>query len=180
MTRLVHRSAVSILAGALGFLVAAPPVLAQSIDGPHVFGGVSMLRDLGTEDVPATTYDRGWLVAAGTPLPWGRLHVVGEVGMNSRTNIVDETQRLSAALGGVRMNLLRAARLVVFGQALAGVEWFSEPGFEQSGPALQPGVGVDVAVWSRFGARVQGDWRLSRQNGDSYREARVAVGVVIR
>ena len=180
MTRFVHRSAVSVLAGTLGLLLIASPVAAQSTDGPHVFGGVSMLRDLGTDDVPATTYDRGWLVAAGAPLPWWRLDIAGEVGMNARTNIVDETQRLSAALGGVRMNLLRAARLAVFGQALAGVEWFAEPGFEHSGLALQPGVGVDVTIWSRLGARAQADWRWSKQNGDTYKALRVAVGVVIR
>lgn len=180
MTRFVQRSCLSALAALLLLLLAAPPVVAQSTDGPHVFGGASMLRDLGTDDVPSTTYDRGWLVAAGAPLPWWRLEVAGEVGVNSRTNVVDETQRLSAALGGVRTSLLRAARLLVFGQALAGVEWFSEPGFEQSGIAIQPGVGVDVTIWSRLGARAQADWRLARHDGDSYKEIRVAVGVVIR
>jgi hypothetical protein len=176
-----RRSFLSVALGCLTLALCAPiPAAAQPVAGPHVFGGVSILRDLGTEDVAATTYDRGWLAAAGVPLPWWGLDVAGEVGMNSRTNIVDETQRLSAVLGGVRMNLLRASRLTVFGQALAGIEWFSEPGFDESGPAFQPGAGVDVSIWSRLGARAQVDWRLSKQNGDSYKEVRLAVGVVVR
>jgi hypothetical protein len=180
MTRSGRRSFLSVVLLCLLALCAPSLAAAQPVAGPHVFGGVSILRDLGTEDVAATTYDRGWLAAAGVPLPWWRLDVAGEVGMNSRTNIVDETQRLSAVLGGLRMNLLRASRLTVFGQALAGIEWFSEPGFDESGPAFQPGAGVDVSIWSRLGARAQVDWRLSKQNGDSYKEVRLAVGVVVR
>jgi hypothetical protein len=174
-------SSLTFALGCLALALCAPsPAAAQPVTGPHIFGGVSILRDLGTKDVPATTYDRGWLAAAGVPLPWWRLDIAGEVGMNSRTNIVDESQRLSAVLAGVRMNVLRASRLTLFAQALAGMEWFSEPGFDQSGPAFQPGAGVDVPVWSRLGARAQVDWRLSKQNGDSYKEVRLAVGVVVR
>lgn len=161
-------------------LLTAIPAAAQVTAGPDVFVGFSPLRDLGTEEVPATDYDRGWVVAVGVPLPWWGLVATGEAGMNSRTNTVDETQQLFAALGGVRMNVWQSSRVALFGQALAGIERFSEPGFDESGPAFQPGGGVDVAIWSRLGARAQFDWRLSQQNGESYRAIRVAFGGVVR
>jgi len=162
-------------------LIAATPAIAQvPTGGPDVFAGYSPLRDLGTDDVPATDYTRGWVAAVGIPLPWWQLMAAGEVGMNQRTNVVDEAQQLFAALGGVRMNVWRASRVALFAQALAGIERFSEPGFDESGPAIQPGGGVDIAIWSRLGARTQLDWRFSQQNGASYQALRLAVGVVFR
>jgi len=161
-------------------VVAVGPAAAQSHEPAHVFGGLSALRDLGSGEIGETDYDRGFLVSVGAPLPWARLSVVGEVGANSRTNILDETQRLFALMAGARISLLRTGRLALFGQALGGVERFSEPGFVESGPAFQAGAGVDVAVWSRLGARLQGDWRLSRQNDVSYKEVRVALGLTFR
>ena len=79
-----------------------------------------------------------------------------------------------------QVSLLRTTRLALFGQALGGVERFSEPGFVESGPAFQTGAGLDVAIWSRLGARLQGDWRLSRQNDVTYKEVRVALGLTVR
>jgi hypothetical protein len=63
---------------------------------------------------------------------------------------------------------------------LGGVERFSEPGFVESGPALQIGAGLDVSIGSRLGVRVQGDWRLSQQNDTTYKEVRAAVGLTFR
>jgi len=156
----------------------AAPAAAQEASRGDVFAGVSAVRDLGTEDVPSVDYGRGWVVAAGVRLPWWRLTAVGDLSQHSRSNIVEETQQLLAVLGGVRGDLVRASRLTVFVQALAGLERFTEPGFEESGPAFQPGAGVDVRLWSRLGARAQTDFRLSRQAGATYREVRVSVGVV--
>jgi hypothetical protein len=156
----------------------ASPAVAQDAPRGHAFAGVSALRDLGTEDVPAVDYDRGWIVAAGVRLPWWRLVAVGDLSQHSRTNIVDETQRLLAALGGVRVDLVQTSRVTWFAQALAGLERFAEPGFAQSGPAFQPGTGVDVAIWSRVGVRAQADVRLSRQNDATYEEVRGSAGIV--
>lgn len=157
----------------------AAPAAAQDTFRGHLFAGASALRELGTDDLPAVTYDRGWVVAAGVRLPWWRLVAVGDLSQHARTNLVDETQRLFGILGGVRADLLRHSRVTVFAQALAGFERFSEPGFEASGAAFQPGAGVDVTVWSRVGIRAQADARISRQNDATYKEIRISAGVVV-
>lgn len=169
-----------LLVAVLLTFVAVAPAAAQGHEPAHAFVGLSALRDLGSGEIGETDYDRGFLVSVGAPLRWARLSLVGEVGANSRTNILDETQRLLALMAGARVSVLRTTRLALFAQALGGVERFSEPGFVESGPAFQTGAGLDVAVWSRLGARLQGDWRLSRQNDVTYKELRVALGLTVR
>ncbi len=168
-------------AGLLVVLVMARPAAAQAAAGvpADVFAGFSTLRELGTDDAPATAYDRGWVVSASAPVWWRRLSVTGEASGHSRANIVGETQRLLALLGGARVSLFRASRLGIFGQALAGVERFSEPGFEESGFAFQPGAGVDLHLWKAVAVRGQVDYRTARQNGATYREVRLAAGAVV-
>jgi hypothetical protein len=161
-------------------LVSVVPAAAQGREPAHVFVGLSALRDLGGGEIGETDYDRGYLISAATPLPWARLSIVGEVGANSRKNILEETQHLFALMAGARVSLLRTTRLAVFGHVLGGTERFSEPGFAESGPAFQSGAGLDVALWSRVGARLQGDWRLSRQNDVTYKEVRAALGLTFR
>lgn len=161
-------------------MASVTPAAAQGREPAHVFVGLSVLRDLGGGEIAETDYDRGFLVSVGAPLPWARLSLVGEAGANSRDNILDETQRLFALMAGARVGILRTSRLALFGQVLGGVERFSEPGFVESGPALQTGAGLDVSIWSRLGVRVQGDWRLSRQNDTTYKEVRAAVGLTFR
>jgi hypothetical protein len=159
----------------------APPASAQTSSAAQadLFGGFGTLRELGTADVPATTYDRGWAVSGAVPVWWSRLSAVGEASGHWRRNIVDETQRLLAVLGGARVRLLHASRTTLFGQALVGIERFSEPGFEQNGFAFQPGAGVDVRLWKSLGVRAQLDYRSVHQGGDAYNEVRVTVGALL-
>jgi hypothetical protein len=151
-----------------------PPAHAQTVGGPEVAIGYSILRDVTSADSASDPY-HGWLVSGAYPLAWARVSLTGEAGTNSRTNVVDEVQRVSAFLGGARITVARASRIAAFVQFLAGVERFSEPGFTESGRAVQPGAGVDVAVWSGIAARVQGDVRFANQGGANYREWRLAV-----
>jgi hypothetical protein len=61
-----------------------------------------------------------------------------------------------------------------------GVERFSEPGFVESGLAIQPGGGVDWAMGARYFLRAQADYRMSRQTGGTFNNVRVAVGGGVR
>lgn len=174
--RLITTGALCLLAS----IAASGTASAQARDSAHVFGGFSALRELGSGDTPAVTYSRGWLAGGGAPMPWWNLTIVGEAGTNTRENLVGETQRLTSFLGGVRRTLVRASAMSVFAQGVAGLERFSEPGFSESGLAIQPGAGVDVAIAGRAGARAQVDYRIARQNSATYREVRVFIGAVVR
>jgi hypothetical protein len=141
--------------------------------------GYSVLRDV-TSDESGTDLYTGWVTSAAVPFWWTRLSIVGEAGSNARTNVVAETERLTAFLGGARIGITTGSRLKTWGQALVGFERFSEPGFSESGLAVQPGAGVDVRLVSAVGARVQADYRFAKQTGATYRELRVAVSAVFQ
>jgi len=163
-----------------GLLGTVSPAAAQSEPPMTVAGGYSSLREQGPGGFEPATYPIGWLVAGSHRVGSGRLAGVGEFGVNSRDNVVGEWQRLLGILGGAKFALVRSARMALFAQALAGVERFSEPGFVESGLAIQPGAGLDWAMGSRCFLRVQGDYRLSRQTGGTFNNVRVAVGGGVR
>jgi opacity protein-like surface antigen len=51
-------------------------------------------------------------------------------------------------------------------------------GDSSNGFAFQPGGGVEISLNSSMGARVQGDFRMIRSEGDTTNEFRVGVGLV--
>jgi hypothetical protein len=163
------------------FLNVAAPVQAQtsSTRKGDVSGGYSSLTDITTSDSSSNRY-AGWLVSASWPILGPKFRVTGEVDSNWRKNVVDETQRLTGFLGGLRFSLTQSNRLTTFAHAQVGVERFSEPGFTESGVAYQPGAGVDVHLTPSLGVRAQIDMRFSTQGDARYREVRVAVGAVLR
>ncbi|MEO7192179.1 MAG: outer membrane beta-barrel protein [Vicinamibacterales bacterium] len=178
---------VSLITGAalLGALVASPS-MAQQPGAPHaghatadLAGGYSFLRELPQDNGDPRDYQNGWFVSGARQLFTPHLMVVGEVGGNSRANLVKETQRLLGVLGGVRYRITRGARLVTFVQGLVGQERFSEPGFSQSGVAFQPGAGVDMRVAGPLGVRVQMDYRLAHEDDITFKELRIAAGGVV-
>lgn len=175
----VPKLAIVLALSILGACLYPVTASAQTRSAADVSIGYSVLRDV-TSDESSTDPYPGWVASVGVPFWLTRLSLVGEAGSNARTNIVDETQRLTAFLGGGRFAITRGSRLETWGQALVGVERFSEPGFSESGVAVQPGAGVDVRVVSSVGARVQADYRISQQGGATYRELRVAVSAVFR
>ncbi len=158
----------------------ARPAHAQDTPATTIAGGYSYLREQGPGGFPAVSYPVGWLVAGSQPLGLGRLAAAGELGVSRRENVVGETQRLLAVLGGVTVGLVTTGRTTIFGQALVGLERFSEPGLTESGLAVQPGAGLDWALSPRYFLRVQGDYRMSRQTGGTFNELRFAVGGGIR
>jgi hypothetical protein len=149
-------------------------------DGPktEVSGGYAFLRETppGGESL---TYPRGWMIAGGHQLFFRRLLVVGEAGFSSRANIVDETQRVRAILAGARVRITRTQRLATFGQLLVGSHRFSEPGFVESGLAVQPGVGLDLGLTPRLGLRAQVDYRLAREGDFTFKQLRAGLGAVV-
>ena len=141
--------------------------------------GYSSLTDV-TSDSSSSDRYTGWLASAAWPVLGRKILATGEVGSNWRSNVVSETQRLTSVLGGARYLVTQSPRVVTFVQGQVGMERFSEPGFDESGLAMQPGAGVDVYLTSLLGVRAQADMRFSKQNDVSYREVRVAVEAVLR
>ena len=152
---------------------------AQIPPATTIAGGYSALRDLGNAGTPATDYLSGAFATITRQLGPKRLSIVGDVGMNSRENGAIEVVRLRSFLAGGRFDVLRLWKARVFGQALAGVERFSEPGFSESGTAFQPGAGIDLHVWRGLGVRTQAGYRIVRAEKTTFRSARVNVGAVL-
>jgi hypothetical protein len=159
----------------------AAPVHAQTSSPRRgdVSGGFSSLTDITTSDSSSDRY-AGWLVSASWPVLGPKIRATGEVDSNWRENVVGETQRLTGFLGGLRYSLSESKRLATFAQGQVGVERFSEPGFNESGVAYQPGAGADVRLTTSLGVRAQVDLRFSTQGDAHYRELRVAVSAVLR
>jgi hypothetical protein len=154
---------------------AAPPSNRSAMD---VSAGYSYLREQGTGGQPASIYDKGWVAAVTRRMGRSRIAVVGEVGGSYRLDAFKERQSLYSVLGGVRFPLIHVGRFATFAQALAGVEFFSQPGFKEHGMAFQPGAGLDLPMWGAMGLRVQGDFRIAREEGVNFKEARVAASIV--
>jgi hypothetical protein len=151
-------------------------VWAQSEPRTTIAGGYTYLREQGPGGLGVANYPIGWVVTGSQRLGSGRLSGVGEIGISSRDNVVGERQRLLGLLGGARFAIMTSPQMTLFGQGLVGLERFSEPGFSESGLALQPGAGVDWRMWSRYFLRVQADYRMSRQTGGTFKEVRALIG----
>lgn len=142
-------------------------------------GGYTYLKAQGPGDFDPETYSAGWLAAASVRL-MGRLSGIGEIGVGFRTTAFDEPVRLLGAFGGARWDLWQVGRARVFAQGMVGLERFSEPGFTESGLAMQVGAGVDVAVGRSWLARVQADYRRANQTAGTFDAVRVFVGAGVR
>jgi hypothetical protein len=153
----------------------ASSAAAQDAPRATVSGGYTWLREQGTGGFDPETYPSGWAAAATFRLT-GRLSAAGEIGVSSRKNVFDEHIHLLGALGGARFDVMRAGRTQVFVQGLIGIERFSEPGFTESGLAIQIGAGADIPVWSSWFGRIQADYRRANQTSASFNELRLFVG----
>lgn len=173
------RTTMSVLAACVIVAATASPAVAQASPPKTIAGGYSVLRELDTPGATANDYTKGWFVSVGHPFALQRLSLVGEIGGNYRRNLLKEVQRLHAFLGGARFTVARSSRLTIFAQGLVGIERFAEPGFNESGIAVQPGGGVDLSLFKSVGVRVQGDYRIARQGDTNFKEARVVVGAVL-
>ena len=167
-------------AAAVVLSLALPSVAAaQAQTRANLAAGYSYLREIGSD---GATYGKGWLVSAATR-PGPAISWVGEIGGSYRAP-AGLTQKLLSYLGGARFSRSLGA-IAPFAQVLAGAERFSEPGFSETGLAVQPGGGVDVALASRLALRGQLDYRWVRVAGESgspaetFKEWRLGLGVVI-
>ena len=146
--------------------------------------GVTSLREDPPGDVfPAQSYDAGWTVTGSYTFLWKqRIGPVVDLGRNERANLAGEAQTLSAWLIGARIDIISTRWFTPFAHALIGQETFEEPGFSETGLAIQPGGGVDVTLWKGLGIRAQGDYRFVQYDGDEgrYRNARAFLGIAVR
>lgn len=133
------------------------------------------------------TFTTGWAASvAGYLTPWFSL--VGEVGGHYKTfteSGVDVDVKFHSLLGGVRLGA-RGSRAMLFAQVLAGgtrgtagvsVGTLSESESVQRF-TIQPGIGVDVALGSRVGIRLQGDYRSVQDGSKWFAQYRGAAGLV--
>ena len=166
--------------GLLAATLCAPSTARADEPYATAAGGYSFVRELGTAGSANVDYTSGWFASATRQILFARLSAVGEVTGSQRANIVGETTRLLAVLGGARVEVLRLGPLRLTGGVLAGVERFSEPGFVENGLALEPGAGIDVWLLGRLGIRISGGYRLVRAEQTTFKEARLSAGGAIR
>jgi hypothetical protein len=167
-----------VMLGLVAIVSVATPAFSQERAG-DVAIGYSVLHDSDAEE----TFPMGWLFAAGVNLG-SNVALVGEAGGNYKTVDVlgtDVNLRVHSFLGGVRIQN-HQPKVMPFGQILvgvahAGVSMLGE-GVSSNDLAIQPGGGVDIRLNSNMGARVQGDFRMIRSEGDTSNEFRIGVGLV--
>ncbi len=157
----------------------AAPASAQESAGDVGFS-YSILHDSEAEE----TFPMGWLFAGAANL--GRnVAVIGEVGGNYKSVDVlgtDVNLRVHSFLGGIRVHN-RTPKVMPFGQVLIGLAHMGASvlgeGESANGFAIQPGGGVDIPLTSSLGARIQGDYRIIRSEGETGNEFRVGFGIVL-
>jgi len=169
------------IAAALGLMLLASSANAEADGSPvDVAGGYTAIRQLGTTVTHATDFKPGWFVSAGRQAFVRRLWIAGDVSGASHNNLVGETARLVAVLAGAHVAVIDLARVRVSGQLLAGFERFSEPGFAERGPAVEPGMVGDAMLTRRLGVRALVGYRLGRENKTTFKEVRASIGAVAR
>lgn len=165
----------------LSLLAIATPARAQDEAPINIAASYTILNDSDLEE----TFPVGWLVAVTRHLnsTWS---LVGEMGGNYKTlEILDDdiTFKVHGFLAGVRVRSARA-NAVPFAQVLAGVanRSVSVPGTGESdstnGFTVQPGAGVDFTFANGIGVRLQGDYRLIRDEGENSNQFRFGAGLV--
>lgn len=155
-------------------------VAAQSAMGADIAGGYAALRVLGTASTSSTNFPRGWYLSGAARFGGRRLQPIGEVSFQHRRNLGDERQTLAAWFGGARWMIVETPRAAIFAEGAIGAERFSEPGFHETGLAIQPAGGVDWRVWRRVSARATAGYRLTRVDDATFKAARVTVGAAVR
>jgi opacity protein-like surface antigen len=172
------KAVLGVVVGVSAIVGMASPVFAQGSAG-DVSVGYSILHDSDIEE----TFPMGWLVAGGINLG-SNVALVGEAGGNYKTVSVlgtDVDLRVHSFLGGVRVQG-RQPKAMPFGQFLVGVAHGAYnvlgEGDSSNGFAMQPGGGVDIALSSSVGTRIQADYRIIRSDGDTSNEFRVGFGLV--
>jgi len=139
-----------------------------------IAGGYAFLHEFPSSNgIGGVEYPVGWLaditVRPGTSL----VSLVGEIGGDYRKP-AGVNLTLHGFLAGARFSSRPFGGVVPYGQALVGVERYGEPGFSESGFAIQPGGGVECPISPRFSARGQIDFRFVNEQSQTFKELRVA------
>jgi hypothetical protein len=174
----MRRRLLALMIGAAIAAVAVPSAHAQSPEQSAIAGGYSFLSEIDTPGL-ANDYPAGWFASFHSTSFFTRISIAGEVTGSQRRNELDETQRLLAILAGPRIGVFDLGRLHISAAVLLGREWFSEPGFKESGLAVEPGVALDLPIAGRAGARIGTGYRVVQAGGDTFKELRVSAGGVL-
>jgi hypothetical protein len=188
------------------------PAAAQNVPVIEVSGGYKYLRGTppgpptratlgGTPATPgpprtsAVSYPNGWYLDLGinTPKPKTLIAIVGQIGM-SRKTIDGWEGNTREFMGGVRLNIRKIRRTVVFGQFLAGGTnskfgnvHVATGGFDEWTVFFteQLGGGVSMMVHEKVGLRLGVDYLRVHGKHDStilntgFNMIRVAAGIVL-
>jgi hypothetical protein len=163
---------VASLAGPLLAFGLTTPALAQP--APRSAGDVAIGYGILHDSEFAETAPLGLIAAIRIDFH-GPLSAVGEVGASHKAFSDGYGYTISSYEGGVRATGRRLAAGTPFAQILLGGTHCTCDG---TASAVQVGGGLDVPV-SRFFARAQGDLRVLRQHGASWREWRAAFSIVV-
>ncbi len=157
------------------------PAAAQSIE---VSGGYAVARDPRDE----ITLPAGWMAGVAVGLTRTLSAVADVSGQYKTVALVGSDARLSVhtVMGGVCASA-KLGRITEFAQLLVGDVRTAGSAFGATtvnhSLGIQPGVGVDYSLVSRFSARAQLDLRLIRSQPDAANrgyEYRFTAGVVYR
>jgi hypothetical protein len=123
--------------------------------------------------IGGVAYPGGWIADIAVQPGRSPLSLVGEVGGDYRKP-AGVYLTLHGFLGGARFSSRPMGGFVAYGQALIGVERYGEPGFSENGFAFQPGGGVAYPISPRVSLRGQLDFRLVKEQGETFKELRFA------
>lgn len=187
MTRpFLQRIGVVCLAIAIGLVSAAPASAQPAQEAGNAAFGYALLKDSAIDGVFAA----GWFAAVSGRVT-NSIHIVGEVGSHYKTLSppiplpinLDVKLSVHTFLFGPRFVGGKAGTMKPFAQVLVGVTRASGQALglseSRSGFTFQPGAGVDIPLKKAIGLRLQGDFRTFQIEGETAKELRVVMGVVI-
>jgi opacity protein-like surface antigen len=162
-------------------VLSAARLAAQDAAAVEVAGGYAFLNDQdSTYKFPA-----GWTASVGVRTTRWFDAIVDGGGSFKTLSIPGDPPRFTvySLMGGPRFRLGHAGRVSPFAQVLFGVARATTTvvGISETARdfAYQPGAGIDVALRPHLAARLAGDYRLIRAEGQTSKESRVVVAAVI-
>jgi opacity protein-like surface antigen len=163
-------------------VLSAARLAAQDAPALEVAAGYAFLHDQDS----GYNFPAGWTASvAAHATSW--FDAVADAGGSYKTlSIPGDHPKFSvySVMGGPRFRLAHAGPVSPFAQVLFGVARAATTvvGVSETARdfAYQPGVGVDVALAPHLAARLEGDYRIIRAEGQNSKESRVVVAAVIR
>jgi opacity protein-like surface antigen len=181
----MKRLALLLSTGALALVAVATPAAAQDLRKIEVSGGYNFLRFFDDAlDGDEKNFTKGWYADVAGNLT-SMFAVVGQVTGNYKTvdDVVDIDLDAHTFLGGVRVSSRQNARVIPFGQVLAGAARASASALgvdeSETDGALQLGGGVNIMPTPNLGVRLGLDYLRVFSEDEGTNVFRFAAGVVV-